>query len=853
MAAQDLVFTILGIDKASDKFDRVGDAIDRMTSRGVKALGGFTVASAASAAAVGAAVGALPLAFVGLGAVALKENTKIKQSFEDLSGAVKTGIAQDAAPLADEFVGAAQDIGAAYQRLRPELSRAFAASAPHVETLTAGVIGFAENAMPGMVRSVERAGPVMDGFESLLKDAGTGLGEFFDIVSQRSDEAGQGIEHFGDLVRGVLPEVGGILGDLTGLWAEHGDEVADVVTRLIGVIGDLSGNALPLVSSSLGHALGMLDAVLSIIEPMTGILGPAIGAWVSLAVAMKGLAAVQSVIGGVTSSVVAFGSATRDAEKRGRALKLAGVGIALGMGMALSKVSALNPEVEALDEGLKDWVKTGKASGEAARVLGADMEHLGLGIDQVNAGGIEKFIGNLVEGIPVLGNFLQGLDSSFARGTERIDALDQSLANMAASGNLEGAAEIVNRIAKETGKSLDEVMASLPGYRAELEQAAAATAKLGTASFQSKPGVDALEESLGVLADQTADTSDKADALNDAWRRLFGVALTMEEAQAAFEGGLDEIGESIKGVKEESENWRGELLNAAGHANITTEAGRALSEQLIQQGEDYKTLAQTAFDTARSQGKSQEEATAAAVAATTERRDQFIREMRQMGFNADQARTLANRYLGIPNDVTTAITNPGMLTAIAAARDLINAYDRIPRHIRTVVETVMPGPFGLAMFGQRALAGGFATGGEIRGPGSGTSDSVLARVSNGEHVLTAREVQAAGGHGAVERWRNSLTSGRQAAVGDALGGVIGGDGEAANWWPSRLHHRPTASASARAAAVAFQRSNIRFPQPASKVEVTINTTGADEEFARALRKMIRVRGGNVQTVLGRRP
>lgn len=35
----------------------------------------------------------------------------------------------------------------------------------------------------------------------------------------------------------------------------------------------------------------------------------------------------------------------------------------------------------------------------------------------------------------------------------------------------------------------------------------------------------------------------------------------------------------------------------------------------------------------------------------------------------------------------------------------------------------------------------FATGGILRGPGTGTSDSILARLSNGEGVINARAVQ----------------------------------------------------------------------------------------------------------------
>jgi len=46
-----------------------------------------------------------------------------------------------------------------------------------------------------------------------------------------------------------------------------------------------------------------------------------------------------------------------------------------------------------------------------------------------------------------------------------------------------------------------------------------------------------------------------------------------------------------------------------------------------------------------------------------------------------------------------------------------------------------------------------ATGGPITGPGTGTSDSIPTLLSNGEHVWTAKEVQKAGGHSAVQAMR----------------------------------------------------------------------------------------------------
>jgi hypothetical protein len=53
-------------------------------------------------------------------------------------------------------------------------------------------------------------------------------------------------------------------------------------------------------------------------------------------------------------------------------------------------------------------------------------------------------------------------------------------------------------------------------------------------------------------------------------------------------------------------------------------------------------------------------------------------------------------------------------------------------------------------------ASGKATGGAVVGPGTGTSDSILTRLSTGEHVWTAAEVGAAGGHAAVEAMRRSV-------------------------------------------------------------------------------------------------
>lgn len=63
-----------------------------------------------------------------------------------------------------------------------------------------------------------------------------------------------------------------------------------------------------------------------------------------------------------------------------------------------------------------------------------------------------------------------------------------------------------------------------------------------------------------------------------------------------------------------------------------------------------------------------------------------------------------------------------------------------------------------------------ATGGAIHGPGTGTSDSIPAMVSNGEHMMTAAEVQAAGGHGAIYAMRAQILKGNRPRF--AVGGEV---------------------------------------------------------------------------------
>ncbi|MFE6846572.1 transglycosylase SLT domain-containing protein [Streptomyces sp. NPDC057686] len=67
-----------------------------------------------------------------------------------------------------------------------------------------------------------------------------------------------------------------------------------------------------------------------------------------------------------------------------------------------------------------------------------------------------------------------------------------------------------------------------------------------------------------------------------------------------------------------------------------------------------------------------------------------------------------------------------------------------------------------------------ARGGGVSGPGTGTSDSIPAMLSHGEHVWTAAEVQAAGGHRRVAQMRSNVLNGRRVRVFGTRGFAAGG-------------------------------------------------------------------------------
>lgn len=746
--------------RAGKSTDDLGKQVERAGTRSAQAIAGLPVAAAGASAATAAALGGVSAAFVGLGAVALRENEAVKSSFQDLSDQINTGLAQDAQPLADEFVSAADQIGAAYERLRPAFRDAFAASQPYVEDLTGSVTDFAETAMPGMVSAVESAGPVFDGLRQAANDMGGAVSESFEVFSQHAAEAGAGVEHFGSIVSGVMPNLAEILGTLTDTWAEHGDEVAQVLTQLSSLLADLGEGAFPTMADAAGVAVDTLGGILNVIEPMSDTIGPLIGTWISLAAAMRGMRAVGGVMESAALSMGNFAASSRRAAAgvgrfRGVARGVMGLlggpwGIAItGAIGVLSAFAQTSQDTAGAQEALAQTLRDsgGEFNGQAREILagGTRYQEAAEFVSQLGLSH-QQFIDTIVEGGPALDQLKSRLDAMVNSGEIGIDQ----------AAALNGA--------------IREVSETASGGAEKAQVLAEASGETGNAMNQ--------------MGDQAANTAGQIDRMVESLNQATESAYAARSSEVSYQAAVDRASEAI--------------ANNGATLDVHTEQGRENRKAL-------DNLAQSAVDHAGAMAQDGRSLNTVR-GYMSDARGEFINMAIDMGRSTSEARRLANNLGLVPGNYTARVN-------IDVVQTLTRVGPMLGVDPFAGLGFARGGPVeGYADGGIASRVPGFPSGGVVHGPGSGTSDSIPARLSDGEFVVNA---QATDKH---QPLLEAINSGKF-----AQGGLVGGSG------------------GGTAGGAVYNYYTVNAP----------NYVGSNEDLVRALRKEVRVKGqGSAQKALG---
>lgn len=226
--------------------ERQGGLLARGINNGLVRNSPLIAAGVSAALAAGAPValaGATAL-FGGIGAVAAAQSLRVRTAWTELGHEIRDGAVEDAAVLVPVYERMAEKIGAAFQRMRPELRDAFEASAPLIDRFGDSLTRAAENALPGLIRAVERGGPVIEGLGSLMEDIGTGISDFLDAMSDNSASAGEALEAIGDVLGEALP----LLGEFLGTGSEIAAVMLPPLADALGLVADVAralGPVLP--------------------------------------------------------------------------------------------------------------------------------------------------------------------------------------------------------------------------------------------------------------------------------------------------------------------------------------------------------------------------------------------------------------------------------------------------------------------------------------------------------------------------------------------------------------------------------------------------------------------------------
>lgn len=392
---------------------------------------------------------------------------------------------------------------------------------------------------------------------------------------------------------------------------------------------------------------------------------------------------------------------------------------------ALVKAGAPASALKIIDSVTKQIGKTGKASAKDVKQFETALKKVGETKRELYA--VKDAMDAIASGLR------QGFEAVFAQANA-IDAVTLGWLDMA------DAADNARKSISDAGNDISDARVEIENLNAEIQGLAADKGKLEyQLSIALKYGDSMRANQIRAdLAKIDADVADKQNSILDANQKITDANAQITEAQGVL-GNSPSVRQQI-----ERNNALRDMALRYGDVAAAQIAAAPAGTDLNKIVEDQV----TAFkDSALQMGYSETEASDMADVL----RDELIYQMSQ-----------------IPKDITTDITAETSV-ATKAVSDFVNyANSRLEQikdktiTVTTKYATQVPTPTKYGGGGGGFVA--MSTGGFVSGPGSSTSDSIAARLSNGEYVIKAAAVSKYG----VDFF-NSLNQMKTAPAGMASG------------------------------------------------------------------------------------
>ncbi len=242
-------------------------------------------------------------------------------------------------------------------------------------------------------------------------------------------------------------------------------------------------------------------------------------------------------------------------------------------------------------------------------------------------------------------------------------------------------------------------------------------------------------------ATQAEDLTDELDKLVESMNKANGTNQDAISTNARWRESLDGISSEVTEQREAYERAHGSLDGFTLSLDRGTTSGASLADMLsgVAGNAQAAAAAQYEVDKTTVGAKAAADNYAATLAA---QRAAFEEAARAAGFNADEVTRLGDEVFALPPERAVEIlAQTGEATQ--KTQDFRALWDGI--RSKTISITAIPeiGGGSAESFGPFAsgYVFGHATGGEIRGPGTRTSDSIPAWLSNEEFVVNANDAQ----------------------------------------------------------------------------------------------------------------
>lgn len=434
-------------------------------------------------------------------------------------------------------------------------------------------------------------------------------------------------------------------------------------------------------ASAVGSLPGPVKTAGTSLLGITAVLGG--GAWFT-AKTISGVADMRQALSDIGATAPRAAKGLEAVGRGATAVAVAFAGFAIADSIAKIGDDAV-PGLEATTRALIDLANAGNVA-----AISAQFNDLGDSIERLADKNWAQELNDSLSG--ALGGL--GAGRSFREAEADIKAIDAALANLVTSGNADVAADALENLGLSS-----EQMADLEPL---LVQYGEALAGIENDALLAADGGEAAAGAFGEVGDAAGAASGDIDEMVDSMREARSEALRAANAEIDYQASLDDARQALK------DNGR--------TLDITTEKGRANRSALNDVAGAWNNLSAEAKD---------------APGAYAAARKAFIDLAVSMGASRAEARQLAQQLMEIPPRRAVEVT-----VDTSAARAALESF------IATSSGRVIS--IGTRVVNSSSNRIARASGGPVYGPGTSTSDSIPAWLSNGEFVMNAKAVQRYG-------------------------------------------------------------------------------------------------------------